>query len=313
MPELTENPVPPLRTIDVRGTSFDLGSDWHYDLETPTDQIVEHIRRAQQSSTLLCLGDVFLTENGEDATGQINALLEGLSPHFEEIFFSPGNHDLRGRPDPWHTLRYPGNVVHSPRNLPIIGCTRTGLRILLANLFYDLKFIDPSIVGLTREDIIKYYKENPDGTTLLGGELGSFPDLTHLAAQALTPDIDVVATHVLPHPSLVKFLVPKRTEEHERLERKTGIPFICDPAEDERKAAFWTKKLGKKVTPEGWRTWWNQKSIVMGSNLLEHPLANPQEGIVAAYGHNHRSNDRTTTINGKRVHFVAHQPYYGKK
>jgi hypothetical protein len=124
------------------------------------------------------------------------------------------------------------------------------------------------------------------------------------AAAALQLDTDLLITHCVPHPSLVKFRVPEKTATIQKLESTLGIPFDCNPNEDAEKAA----RKGF-ATPTHFVDFWNYKSFTMGSDILSGYDAQPKDGLCVISGHNHRSEDgRIRTVNGKTVSFYSHQP-----
>jgi hypothetical protein len=295
----------------IHGHAVDVGSDWHYKLTEPdvVGRMVEHVKRAKQSSVFYCLGDLFDTPDGQDSTEAINRAVSGFAELYDQVIFTPGNHDLRGRENPWQSFRFPKNVLwpHDPVE-PVVATVGPS-KVLVANLFYDLRFIDAGVIGSTDESIRKFYAKSNDGRHFLGGDTSRFLTMTENAARALTPDIDVLVTHSLPHPSLVTFRIGEVTAETTRLQDELGIPFICDPADDERQAEEYRRRGAKgEVTTAGVRVFWNHKSIVMGSNLIGHPKANFRDGLTAVYGHHHRIDLKPRKIASKTVQMVTHQP-----
>jgi hypothetical protein len=299
-----------IHTFSVNGDEIDVGSDWHYALTEPNvvERIVAHVKGAQRSKVLFCLGDLFDTPEGQDSTDALNRTVTAFAALYETVVFTPGNHDLRGRAKPWDTFRFPGNVVW-PRGLEPVATTIGKNRLLVANLFYDLCFIDPAVIGSSDATIRKFYARSNDGKHLLGGDTAGFLEMTEKAARALTPEVDVLVTHALPHPSLVTFRIEARSDETTRLSRELGIPFICDPADDERMAEEYRRRGARgPVTTADVRSFWNNKSIVMGSNVLGHASARFRDGLTLAHGHHHRIDLEPRTIGGKTVRVVTHQP-----
>jgi predicted phosphodiesterase len=300
-----------LPSYEANGLRFNIGSDFHLPLEeAAVSKFLDRVREQKREDVLFLLGDLFLAEtenkSGLDASAEVNVLLEKLAKLFERIVFVPGNHDLRRVPltdDPWKDLHLPDNVV-SPKGIDPIVFTIGDTRILAANLGYDMQFIDPDILGLTEEQILDFYTHNvPDGTSFLQGadSISMFRQMTLSTACALTENIDILATHTLPHPSLVTFKVAEMTDRIFKLQRDSGLKFVYTPEEDDRMAAT----RGK--TGEAFRRYWNFKSFFMGSDVLGHPLANPRNGLTVLYGHNHRGSEHRSQIRSREIRFITNQ------
>jgi UDP-2,3-diacylglucosamine pyrophosphatase LpxH len=285
---------------EIAGRPADVGSDWHIEGADKLPSLVDHLRKHRTSEVLFLMGDLFDAQDGEDTSGPINELVQAIAPGYSHVIVTPGNHDLRGRVNPWDSFVLPENV-HAPHdNARVIDIH--GTRILLADLFYDMQFIDPTTVGLTWQEVEEQYRASNDGKHLLGGQTASFERMRREAAALLQPDVQVLATHSLPHPSLVTFRVPELTPEVERQARESGLRFVCNPEEDAREAVRYDS------TPEGYRRWWNIKSIFMGSNVLEDPTAHPRDGLWAVHGHHHRIDLEPRSVRGNRINIVTHQP-----
>jgi hypothetical protein len=292
-----------IRKYAIDGKPIDVGSDWHFDLHEPgiVGRIIGHIAGRKQSEALFLMGDIFQVKAGDDSAEPLKELVEGLAERYDHIIFTPGNHDLRNRKNPWAAFAdLPKNVTAPPPETPVMW-ERNGTKVLVANLFYDMHFIDPQAVGLSENEVLEQYAASNDGKYFLSGDLSSFPGMTEQAARMLTPDIHATATHALPHPSLITFRTSEITPRIRALAEQSGLDFIHDPDGDGRLAERWN------TTPRNARTYWNIKSILMGSNLPEHPDANPRDGLAVIHGHNHRNDTRSRVIRGKSVHPVTHQ------
>lgn len=297
-----------ITTATVNGFSFDVGSDWHLppDRKELLDSFSLRIEKEQGSDILFCVGDVIETSDGLNSATYINKLLDGLSELYKVIIFTPGNHDLRGRNNPWSDFNNLPKNVHttsngySVLNLFDLHQDLPNLRILVADLFYDMKFLNPSILNICDGELIAQYRESNDGRHFLNGDIANFSHMAHHVRSRLDSSIDILVTHSLPHPSLVTFRVAQITEEIEKKQNILGIPFICDPDHDIKEASRWN------TTPDKYRQWWNIKSFFMGSDVLS--TTDFKDGLVCIYGHNHRSNQTPTVINNKKVYFVSHQP-----
>jgi|SRR6185436_3054064 len=300
-----------ITTASISGFSFDVGSDWHLppDRLEVLNSFPDHIKSQQGSDILFCVGDVIETSDGLNSSAHISKLLDGLSDLYKVIIFTPGNHDLRGRNNPWSDFaNLPKNVYTTSTNsygyrvldLYDLHKDLPNLRILVADLFYDMKFLNPSILDISDGELIAQYRESNDGKHFLNGDIANFSHMAHHVRVRLDSSIDMLVTHSLPHPSLVTFRVAQITEEIEEKQKILGIPFICDPDHDTQEASRWNS------TPERYRQWWNIKSFFMGSDVLS--TTNFKDGLICVYGHNHRSNQSPAIINNKKVHFVSHQP-----
>lgn len=301
-----------LYTFSAGGLRFQQGSDHHYALvkaEEFTDLLVAQIDHT--ADVLILNGDFFDTFNGEAAQMQIGDMLRRVAATYQgPIVFVPGNHCLRGAgAAAWDKFGpLPANVHASLTNptQPIILPTKAG-NMLIGNTFYDFNLLDPAVLGLTTSDILEFYKTRPDGKHLLGGDTSTFEEMAINMAKALTPDIKFLVTHCAPHPSLVTFRIGERTDAVGRLENQLGVPFVCNPEEDAARSRKWN------ITPEAFRTNWNLKSFMMGSDVLGHCEANPADGLIVIFGHNHRAERNTRRlINGRVIEFCSFQPPMGK-
>lgn len=287
------------------GLDFDVGSDWHLPLDdTKTNDCVENVKVHQKSEYLFLLGDIFDTDQGQDSSNHINDLLAKLIRVYDLIFFVPGNHDLRGRDLPWSSFSFSSSVFMPSQFAPKVVELSRGKKILLGNIFYDLDFVDPALIGIDLEAARTFYEqETTDGRYLLGGNSASFLEMTQAVKNKLSTQIDIVATHAVPHPSLVTFRIEKTNPKLEALAQECGIPFIVDLEDDAAQAVRY------KTTPELARRYWNYKSIVMGSNIFKDPeTLSFKDGLVALYGHNHRPGDRVSKLGERSVRFISHQP-----
>lgn len=302
------------KNFSVGDVSFDLGSDWHLpagNIET-VDLCLADLKSNQQSDWLVLAGDLFDTEDGEDVSSEIVQLFSKIR-NYKSVWYLPGNHDLRGRKDPWFSLRGLDDlgVIYPKLYGPEI-IQHQGLQVMIGNLFYDFQFIDSRILNIIPEEVMKFYREEtPDGEHFLGGSTELFPIFSKIFRDHLSDQVDLVMTHAVPHPSLVTFKVAEMTHEHQEMSTKLGVPFFCDPAGDERDACRY------KQTPERSRRYWNFKSLIMGSNIFQYPnfdTKNPPKfssfrgGLTSVFGHNHRSTDQILQINDKSVRFISHQP-----
>ncbi|MEK7672358.1 MAG: metallophosphoesterase [Patescibacteria group bacterium] len=298
-----------LGTYQVKGLKFHLSSDLHWG--DNVEHLAERICSEKRADILFLLGDVFDgvddSNQPKDTSQQVNQLLALISGHFKKVIFVPGNHDMRRLPlkeNPWEDFQLPDNVVMPSGDEPIVEII-DDVKVLIGNLGYDMNFLDPNLVGLTEEDLLTFYRDHlPDGKAFLKGpeSMPAFRSMTKNMAAKLSQDVDMVATHVPAHPSLVTFRVKEITPAMREIEAKQGVQFISDTLDDERKA----KRYG--VTPDKFREFWNAKSLLMGSNLLDPELgSDPKDGLTMLYGHNHRGREELQVVNGKSVRFITHQ------
>ena len=289
-----------LKEIRINGLRAQLGSDHHVPLSAARHYACELIAE-QSADVLFLLGDLFQVGDA-DPSPQINFLIGLLAGHYDDIVYVPGNHCLRGRADPWSSFRFPKNVHYPQRALDTPVVQLGGQRCLIGNLFYDQRFLDPRLLGFTPAQVAGFYRTRVnDGRYFLNGDTALFPQMTARLAAALDRSVDIVATHGLPHPSLITFRVNELTDKLKRLADEIGAPFVADPDDDAACAARY------RMSAERFRAEWNFKSFIMGSNALTHPAADFKDGLVALYGHNHRGGTSVRTVRGKTVHFHSHQ------
>lgn len=301
--------IPLSSSLSINGERFDFGSDWHL----PRDPLV--IRRAtntiinnKTSDLFICLGDVIDASDGSDTTEWTELFLYSLAHSFENVLYLPGNHCLRSRSNPWGSFDLPPNVVMPYGENPVTFST-TQNNYLLGNVFYDLEFIDSSMIDLTTNQLKEFYSSLPDGKFLLGGgdHFDSFQRMSRNLSARLTPEITVLLTHTLPHPSEVSFKIKDRSLDSEHPAAKLGAQIMCTPEQDERDALQYNQSADEV------RAWWNKKSFFMGSNVLNRAPNNCRDGLIVLYGHNHRppKNPIITLENDRCIRLVSHQPFGG--
>lgn len=188
---------------------------------------------------------------------------------------------------------------------PIVHNTAKN-QVLLGNFFYDFKFLDPAIVGFSENELYEFYASTSDGRYLLAGDVSLFDEMADSYARMLTPEVTLMVSHALPHraPTYIKIADDNDLARAQAVSHGVSL---CDDSHRLREAArHW------RCTEEEARLFWNKKSCVMGSMILDHPAANPRDNLVAVYGHNHRGCEMEITAqNGSRVCLVTHQPYGG--
>jgi hypothetical protein len=281
-----------------------IGSDFHFSLDQGIDSIIQQLKKEKKSEVLFFLWDVFETRNGEDSSSEINNLISEISEMFQHIIFTPGNHDLRWRVDPWESFSLPKNVYYPESTFDTKVCQIEWNKILVANLFYDMEFINSDLIGGNQDEIREFYKKTNDGKHFLYGDISLFKSMTEVCKKALDSQIDIVATHSLPHPSLTIF----RARPNDWSIDSPGIMTVTD-MEDHKKHVF-----NKDFDIDRFIKYWNLKSFFMGSNILEGKENDIKDGLVCLYGHNHRGWKSSLDIGDKKVHFVsAPQPnFWGK-
>lgn len=291
-----------VKSFFIKDVGFDIGSDMHCDFKEPkaTVKLADCIIKDKVHDTLVLAGDIFNTPNGENSSPIIQDLLNRLSLKYKQIIFCPGNHDLRGRNCPWDDFQdLPTNIITPYEDKPIIQ-TIHGVQFLIANIFFDMDFIDPWVIWLTLWEITKYYALSGD-RFFLSWDVSKFGKFTTSVARKLTPEIDVLVTHALPHPSLATIRVESITSEIEKMQNTTGLKFICREEFDREEA----KKLG--INPELYRQQRNIKSCLMGSNVLGHTSAHPREWLSIIYGHHHKNDSGIKLINWISINCITFQ------
>lgn len=300
---VTTRPVALSRSIQIQGETFDLSSDWHLPMDTRvTDQFLRSLIATKNGDIFICAGDVFDAHESQDTSSWVSQLLTELAGHYSLVLYVPGNHCLRSKSEPWSGFNVPANVVFPNGKQPCVVRTEKN-NILLGNILYDFKLIDPSVVGTTRGEISKFYAATHDGCSLMGGDTSIFTAMADNLARALTPDISVMVTHTLPHPAPITFRVDHLMAHHEKLAQQCGASFLNDPEGDARAAHKWG------ISPQMARAWWNHRCFMLGSNVINRVDADPRDGLIAIYGHNHQgASQNVRALNGSRVELVTHQP-----
>jgi hypothetical protein len=299
--------LPLSRSLLLNCESFDFASDYHLPCnEQVVEAVIAALAARKQSDTFICVGDLFDAGDGEDRSAAISSFLTRLSRIYELVLYTPGNHCLRSREEPWASFHLPEHVIIPQGDTPKIVNTEKN-KILLANVFYDLRFIDSESLGISRDELMEFYRiDTTDGKHLLGGSIDLFTSMADNAANTLTQDVTMLVTHTLPHPVGATFRVAAITEQHREIQARTGARFICDPEKDNKDAHT------LNTTADAFRRYWNFKSLIMGSDIVNHPAANPRDGLICLYGHNHRSDDFEVQVrNGAAVGLRSHQPYGG--
>jgi len=301
-----------LHLFRVNGLRILQGSDHHIPLRLAGPYIRALISQSlkQPSDMLILNGDLFDAPNGESVQETVGDLLRVVAARYKRpIVYVPGNHCLRGAgEDPW------GRFGPLPRHVfaplanplePIILPTSAG-KMVIGNIFYDFKFLDPSISGLTEKDIRDFYPSTADGRYLLDGHTEDFELMADNVARSITPDTKFLVTHCLPHPTLVKFMQTAKTEVTERIEREHGIQFIYGSLA--KRAAQWG------ITEEEYLDFLTRKNFVMGSNVLDREGFDPApEGLVIFHGHNHQSAyKKTISVADRKMMVCSYQkPFNG--
>ena len=308
--EITSRPL--LHQFTANGLNILQGSDHHANLDQVdhmANNFIAQIHQHRDADIIVLNGDIFNTPHGESSQNENGEVLRAVAKKTDKIIvFVPGNHCLRGSGEgAWDNFGpLPSNVIAPLKEptTPLLLHSSKG-DVVVGNIFYDFQLLDPTLLGLSDTDINNFYKQLPDGQHLLGGNISLFKIMANNLAKAITPDVRVLITHCLPHPSLVKFKAAKRNDAIDYLQQKLSVPFICDPDADKEAAEKW------HTTPEAHRMWWNCKSFAMGSNILSHPDAKLGDDLVVIFGHNHRSEDKAVRLIGdKNITFCSFQyPY----
>lgn len=283
-----------LKQFTHNGFDFLLGSDFHFKGNEWRTMVQEALDSPVE--VVILPGDIIDNPHGHNVEPILEEIEDALSS--KTVLTLPGNHCLRG-------------TDHLGSNWTL---TNSGIRMMGATILYDLCFLPPSILGLTDRDIIEFYQKGSDFKYLtipedkpewmFGSPVMRHFDHFHTMAQEvqnqISPDIDILVTHCLPHPCQVTFRFEKITPELEELASKYSLVFISDAEYDEKKAKEWG------CTPQEYRDYWNKKSFMMGSNILSG--TNWKDGLLVIHGHNHRSCDYVKEIDSKKVRFVSWQP-----
>jgi hypothetical protein len=304
-----------LHLSNIVGLRLLHGSDHHISL-ADADQFIAALIEStlvHSPDAVVMNGDLYNASKGEPTQEATGDLLRSIAHKFDgPIIYVPGNHCLRGAGEAaWGRFgSLPPNVRTTTENPlhPLTIPTASG-DIVAGNLFYDFKFIDPVIFGLTEDEIHNFYRnELPDGFHLLGGHIDNFGEMADNLTKTITPNTKILITHCVPHPTLVQFRMAAPTTLSRQLETEHGINFFYG---SEKEIGEAEAKMAKRwnMSVQEYRDWWNMKGFAMGSNVLKRDnFPSPPDGLRVISGHNHRSEyGIERSIGGRRIIFYAHQ------
>ena len=279
---------------EIAWLQMQIGSDFHYPLDTQVSVVVWDILREYQKWVILCLnGDIFDTPEGQDSSQKVSQVISLIAKEVEKLIFVPGNHDLRWRNNPLESFNISWNVVFpSSFESPLIA-NIYGVKIIVANLLYDFAFVKAlsQIPLYSFEEILKTYRTTlPDGTHLFWSDISTFEQIRDNLRKSIAKnrDAQILITHVLPHPSLLRFLWDDPRFWSEWSEVVSSISEI--------------DRLRKQYPRDEFIKWWNHKSLAwMGANVFDSfSLPN------AIYWHNHKgSRDEKKLVLGNEVRFIT--------
>lgn len=288
-------------TVNINGENFDIASDWHFPLDEEglCIKALAALKARKKSEVFICSGDIFDSGNGEDTSAWCSRFINALAEIYPAVLYVPGNHDLRGRENPWKSFDLSANVLMPEAKHPKVYKSGKN-KILLGNLFYDLNFLAAGKVGLETQLLEDFYSATTDGKHLFSGNRSEFVKYTNILAEALSDEVSILVTHVLPHPCLVEFKTGEISDHVKAIQEELGITFTVYNDQDRINAE------GKGMSLNEFINYWNCKSAFMGSNILEHPSASPRNNLACIYGHNHRGSESYY----KKYRLLTHQPTF---
>ena len=283
----------------------DLVSDTHFSPDQSISSIIDLFKEQKKSETLLFPGDVFQNNLGMNLHSQIKELLYELSIHYKNILFVPGNHDLRGEigENKFEIFQYsdlPENVFSPSDYATPLEVTISGVNILLANLLFSGLF-PVSELGITEEEELMAYKNIPDGKFLLEGDISFFNEMKEATKKSLHKDIDVLMTHVVTHPSLVKVIDPSQS-----------INPLCQKIQQEEVIKkynnynlYLSQNKRDHISLEKFIWRYNIKARRMGLDLFTEDFSG-YNNLQVVYGHTHTPVDKIIKISEEaNIHFLS--------
>ncbi len=286
--------------------SFDYGSDYHFDLKNYTPKKVsEIIKKYKKNNILIFTGDLYDNFKGKDLSQEVEEVLNRLVGlgWYEYVLYTPGNHDIRSIEKPFCRSKLLNERVIIPENY-VKKITLSGVNILLWNVMYE-PIIPPEEIDIKADELNDFYKKISDWKFIKDLNLCEFSQMAEIVRSNLNKDIDIIITHPPIHPYASIFMSEEKTHNTERLIKKYGVKFLYGEEAKEK----WEKTM-KKWGPEYYMSFkdfidkfWNLKSILIGSNLLN--WVDFQDGLLSIFGHIHRSMNDSYIVDWKTVNFLS--------
>ncbi|TSC59251.1 MAG: hypothetical protein Greene041619_87 [Candidatus Peregrinibacteria bacterium Greene0416_19] len=328
-------PLPLIRRLEIGNTPSFLGSDWHFKTpdanrdNTPANVAEQVIADADRVHTgerhLYCLGDIYSTyDRGIQTAPLVTEVLDHLSRRFDAVFFVPGNHDLRGRSDPYEGLRsLPKNVVspQPPDHVASVSIPTTSaqIRVLLCNVLPGADLLLPKelldIYGIGHRTVEELSQEHPDNdpaAPMVQVSVAERRTLTGKAVQAINPETQVLAVHGLPDPAPIEIPVTPELAPAIECVRSLidtlGIRLITDPARL-RKIIEDGQTFNASHSPERiLQRWVGKAASDLGVPLLRMAGDRIGDNLMAMHGHNHcPPYERTIHVKDKQVKLLSYQ------
>src|SRR5688572_4914896 len=94
--------LPLSRSLVVRGETIDFGSDWHFPMdEAVVERVIATLAARRNGDIFIAAGDVFDASERQDTSAWTSNFLAALARVYPTVLYTPGNHCLRSREDPW--------------------------------------------------------------------------------------------------------------------------------------------------------------------------------------------------------------------
>ena len=291
-------------------------SDSHFPIDIKTKKIINFIEEQNKNNSeiLFLLWDILDWENTEKFKNLWEKsldILKELSKTYKKIVYVLWNHEFRDpnlQDEGWYknfreilpeNIIFPKNITE-PTKVEVEITKWKILNILVWNLFYDMKFLNPSILWMKKEEILNIYKKFPDWNYLFNWDIEIFKKMKKSIIEQLDTNIDILATHSLPHPSLVQFLYNWKDIEEFKNKVWKNIK-VKSPSDRHYKDA---KKLW--ISIEEYIKWYNAKSFFMWSNVLDNP-EKIKNWLLSIFWHSHRNTNQKIEVKWKEVNFYSNQ------
>jgi len=295
-----------IKQFEIKWLKADLISDTHFPVSSDTNRILNLFLENKKSEILFILWDIYDSEKGEDSSNNLINLLNSLSENYKKVIFTGWNHEFRSgklNNENWYQefkkLLAENVIVPEAIAKPTIEII-DWVKILVWNIFYDMEFLNPELLWFEKDDILKVYKNIfPDWKYLFDGKIDTFEQMRDWILDLFDDSIDVIATHSLVHPSLVKFITSWNVD---RLQEKVWETINVEKYHE------WHVRYAEKIniSLEDYIKFYNYKSYFMWTNLLKD-ASKIKNNLLCLHGHSHRDSNHEIDILWKNVKFLSNQ------
>jgi hypothetical protein len=318
-----------LRKASVQNLNFEVTSDNHCNnTKKDIDILIEKIISSKKTNILFILWDIINNNNWEDVTQNINYILNKLANFYETIIYTPGNHELRGKKNPFSWYKLQSNIL-MPIETENVKIEIKWVKILAMNLLYDKDFFQheiKQILWLNNKLIEEFYMKIPDWN-LLNIDFEKMNRYKENAINSID-NTDIILTHWMTYPHWLDIkTISKQWESIEELiitlkSKKIRIDsyHIEKIIKKENEIRKKLKKYWIKTTQFNNFDIYNYKRLwldfsqyirwtrinmsILWSNIFENWKY--KDWLISIHWHNHSYlNQNTMNINSKKVHFLS--------